>query len=89
MEPLKCGWLGPALDAGFFHFAARIRGGDEWEEVPQGIFKPRRWATKTPSKIPETGAELEGRFAESEPLSPARQVLRHSGHSDHLGTKVL
>ena len=72
-----------------FYFAVVISGSGEWE-VPQGISEASRGATKTRSKIPEeTGAQLEGKFAGSEPVSPARQVLRHSGHSDRLGKKVL
>jgi len=52
VEPLKWEWLHPALDAGFFYFAAVFRGSGEWEEVPQGISTTSRKATKTPSKIP-------------------------------------
>ena len=62
MEPLKCEWLYPALDAGFFI------SGDLW------------W-------LP--GAELEGEIAQRGPISPARQALRHLGHSDGIGIKVL
>jgi hypothetical protein len=62
VEPLKCEWLYPALDAGFF-ISGDLSG------------------------LPE--AELEGEIAQRGPISPARQVLRRSGRSDGIGTKVL
>jgi hypothetical protein len=77
--------VAPGARRRVFYFAAVIRGSDEWEEVLQGISETSRRATNPRSKIPETGAELEGKFAQSERLSPARHVLRHSGHSDRLG----
>ena len=77
--------VAPGARRRVFYFAAVIRGSDEWEEVPQGISEASRRATKTRSKIPETGAELEGEIAQSGRVSPARRVLRHSGHSDRLG----
>jgi len=78
------------LAVSFVYFAVVTSGGGEWEEVPQGISEASRRATKTRSKIPEeTGAELEGKFVRNELVSPSRQVLRHSGHSDRLGKKVL
>ena len=81
--------VAPGARRRVFYFAVVIRG-SEGEEVPQGISEASRRATKTRGKIPEeTGAELEGRFAKGERVSPARQVLRHSGRSDRLGSKVL
>src|ERR1700747_2254892 len=82
--------VAPGARRRVFYFAVVISSGGEWEEVPQGISEASRRATKTRSKIPEeTGAELEGKFVRNELVSPSRQVLRHSGHSDRLGKKVL
>ena len=82
--------VAPGARRRVFYFAVVISGGGEWKEVPQGISEASRKPTKTRGEIPEgTGAELEGKFAQSEPVSPARPVLRHSGHSDRLGKKVL
>jgi hypothetical protein len=89
VEPLR--WVvAPGARRRVFYFAAVISGFGEWKEVPQGISEASRRATKTRGKIPEeTGAELEGKFVRNEPVSPSRQVLRQSGHSDRLGKKVL
>jgi len=91
--------VAPGARRRVFYFAAVIRGSDEWEEVPQGISTTSRKATKTPSKIPvklgQSWKASSRRVCTCKPcqarrsLSPARQVLRHSGHSDRLGKKVL
>ncbi len=78
--------VAPGARRRVFYFAAVISGGGAWDEVPQGISEAGRKATKTRSKIPDkAGAELEGKFARRERVSPARQALRHLGRSDRLG----
>ena len=80
--------VAPGARRRVFYFAVVISGGGESKEVPQGISEARRRAAKTRGKIPEgTGAGWKASSRQSEPVSPARQVLRHSGHSDRLGKK--
>jgi len=64
-----------------FYFAAVISGNGEWEEVPQGISEHEAESQK------KLGQRWKASSQQGEPVSPARQVLRHSGHSDRLGTK--
>ena len=55
--------VAPGARRRVFYFAAVLTSRDGWQEVPRGISEARRRATNTPSKIPETGAELEGWIA--------------------------
>ena len=55
--------VAPGARRRVFYFAEVIRGSGEWEEVPQGISETSRRATKPRSKIPDTGAVLEGKIA--------------------------
>jgi hypothetical protein len=76
VEPPKCGWLYPALDAGFFILRQCLVASGGQEEVPQGISEASRKATKARSKIPAQAGEteLEGEIAQRDRIRPTRQV---------------
>jgi hypothetical protein len=65
VEPPKCGWFGPALDAGFFILQQCLVAVAKGKKFRKEFRKPSP-GNEARSSIPETGAELEGKFAQSD-----------------------
>jgi hypothetical protein len=88
VEPLKSEWLRPALDAGFFilrQCLVAVASGKKFRKgFPKRVAGQLRHEAKSQKKL---GQNWKASSHEGEPVSPARQVLRHSGHSDRLGKK--
>src|SRR5215467_3261439 len=86
----QCEWLRPALDAGFFILrqclVAVTSGRSSHREFRNKVAGQLKHQAKSQTKL---GQGWKARSRKRGPLSPTRQVLRHSGHSDGLGLKVL
>jgi len=93
VEPLKCGWLYPALDAGFFILRKCVVNSEWWaaqKVSPPAVTDSSNTEAKQGWKARSQGFRVctyKPWTETGDRVSPARQVPVLPEHSDRLGIK--